>query len=60
MPAAAFTASSNDLTLSVDGSASSDSDGTIESYAWDFGDGNTGTGATAEHTTRRPDPTWCG
>ncbi|MBI2374011.1 MAG: PKD domain-containing protein [Deltaproteobacteria bacterium] len=33
-----------------DGSASSDSDGTIASYAWDFGDGATATSATADHT----------
>jgi subtilisin family serine protease len=32
-----------------DGSGSSDADGSIASYAWDFGDGATATGATAEH-----------
>ena len=32
--------------VSLDGTGSSDSDGTIASYAWTFGDGNTGTGAT--------------
>jgi len=30
--------------VSFDGSGSSDIDGIIASYAWDFGDGNTGTG----------------
>jgi MYXO-CTERM domain-containing protein len=35
--------------VSFDGSASSDSDGTIAAYAWDFGDGSTATGATAAH-----------
>ena len=33
-----------------DGSASVDTDGEIVSWEWDFGDGNTGTGETAEHT----------
>jgi len=36
--------------LVFDGSASSDSDGSIVSYSWDFGDGNTGTGVTPAHT----------
>ncbi len=38
------------IPLSFDGSASSDPDGTIVSYAWDFGDGNTGTGVSPTHT----------
>ena len=36
-----------DATLSVD------PDGTIVSYAWDFGDGTTGTGVTLHHTYSR-------
>jgi PKD repeat protein len=49
-PTAAFTSTSTGLTLSVDGSGSTDSDGTVSSYAWNFGDGGTATGSTAEHT----------
>ena len=49
LPTASFTSSTADLTASFDASASSDSDGTIATYAWDFGDGHTGTGVTASH-----------
>ena len=35
------------LTVSVDGSASFDTDGSVVSYAWDFGNGQTATGPTA-------------
>ncbi|RJU01667.1 PKD domain-containing protein [Arthrobacter frigidicola] len=49
-PAAAFTSKATGLAASFDGSGSTDSDGTIASYAWDFGDGSTGTGATATRT----------
>jgi PKD repeat protein len=49
-PVAAFTSSAHDLDLSVDASGSTDSDGTIASYAWTFGDGGTATGPTASHT----------
>ena len=49
-PVARITSSTNRLVLSVDGSSSSDADGTVASYAWDFGDGSNGTGATASHT----------
>lgn len=38
------------LTVSFDGSGSTDSDGTIASYAWSFGDGATATGAAVQHT----------
>ena len=49
-PTAAFTSSTSNLTASVNGSGSTDSDGTIGSYAWNFGDGTTGTGVTASRT----------
>ena len=38
------------LTVSFDGSASADSDGSIATYLWDFGDGSTADGKTASHT----------
>lgn len=38
------------LTVTFDGSQSSDSDGSIASYNWDFGDGSTGSGATVQHS----------
>ncbi|ACM58390.1 PKD domain-containing protein [Halorubrum lacusprofundi] len=53
LPSASFTYSPSDPTtddtISFDGSGSSDSDGTISSYAWDFGDGATATGKTVSH-----------
>jgi len=39
-----------DETVSFDGSNSSDSDGSIAAYEWDFGDGTTATGQTASHS----------
>jgi large repetitive protein len=49
-PAATFNFSSNGLRCSFDGSGSRDSDGTIGSYVWNFGDGTTGSGARVSHT----------
>lgn len=36
--------------ISFDGSGSTDSDGSVASYAWNFGDGGSGTGATPTHS----------
>src|SRR3954452_7910609 len=49
-PSAVVTVSCAQLTCSFDGSRSSDPEGPISSYSWNFGDGSTGTGATANHT----------
>ncbi|MDD0857163.1 PKD domain-containing protein [Arthrobacter alpinus] len=48
-PLASFTNSCTNLVCTFDGSASN-SKGTVASYAWNFGDGTTGTGATPSHT----------
>lgn len=48
-PTASFTFACTDLSCDFDGSGSTDSDGTIASYSWDFGDGNTGSGVTTSH-----------
>jgi serine protease len=46
---AVITSEVDPLTISFDANASSDSDGSISSYSWDFGDGNTATGTTVSH-----------
>ncbi|AHI00060.1 hypothetical protein GCM10010174_81720 [Kutzneria viridogrisea] len=48
-PSASFTAQCQS-TCKFDGSASSADGATISSYAWDFGDGQTGTGVSTTHT----------
>jgi PKD repeat protein len=49
-PTAAYTSSCSDLSCSFDAGGSADSDGTIANYSWDFGDGTSGNGKTADHT----------
>jgi PKD repeat protein len=49
-PVAEFSATQSELSVSVDGTASEDPDGSIAAYAWDFGDGSNDTGPTASHT----------
>ena len=52
-PEAAFTVSIDSgtapLSVSFDASESADSDGTITTYAWSFGDGNAGSGSILTH-----------
>ncbi len=49
-PTAAFTSTASKLKVSFDATGSADSDGAISSYAWDFGDGTTGSGVSPEHS----------
>ncbi len=52
-PTASFTTTCTNLACSLDAGASRDSDGSISSYAWTFGDGTNGSGATVSHTYAR-------
>ena len=47
---AAPTAGNAPLAVAFDAGGSADSDGTITSYSWDFGDGFSGSGANVDHT----------
>ena len=49
-PEARFTSSAVGLEASLDASSSTDSDGSIASFAWTFGDGSNGTGVKPSHT----------
>ncbi|HEY3208959.1 MAG TPA: PKD domain-containing protein [Actinomycetota bacterium] len=52
-PHASFTVACAGLSCSFDGSGSADSDGSIATYAWDFGDGASGSGQTVSHAYGR-------
>lgn len=48
-PIPEFTIICSDLTCNFDATNSSDPDGSIESYQWNFGDGNSNSGIAVEH-----------
>lgn len=50
LPTASFTDSCTDLDCFFDGTGSSDTDGSISSYSWNFGDGSTATGSSVSHS----------
>ena len=49
-PTADFNFSADDLDVAFDGTASTDPDGTISAYSWDFGDGQSSTASSPDHT----------
>jgi len=53
-PHAAFSVTRDLMVASVDASGSADPDGTITGYAWDFGDGSSGSGVTTTHEYLNP------
>ncbi|MEL7161404.1 MAG: PKD domain-containing protein, partial [Bacteroidota bacterium] len=53
-PLAEFTATPDELTVVFEGVGSQDFDGTVDAYAWDFGDGNTSDLAAPTHTYAAP------
>ncbi len=48
-PVAGFSSRVEGLSVGFDGSGSGDSDGSVASYAWDFGDGSSGSGVAPGH-----------
>ena len=57
LPQASFTLVCTGVHCSLNGSGSTDSDGFIVGYSWEFGDGTTGSGASVQHVYREPAPT---
>lgn len=53
-PKAEFTSSCDALACAFDASTSSDPEGKLTGYAWDFGDGTTATTAITDHTYTQP------
>ncbi len=54
-PTASFTFDCTELTCDFDASDSTAGDAPIDTYEWDFGDGNTDTGVTTTHTYAEDD-----
>jgi PKD repeat protein len=54
-PVAAFSVASTGLIASFDASASTDADGTVEEYLWDFGDGSSAVSTTSPTIEHRYD-----
>jgi hypothetical protein len=54
LPVPSLTADLSGLTVSMDASSSTDEDGALSGFSWDFGDGATGEGVTAQHTYAAP------
>ena len=56
-PQAAFTSTVSNLTVGVDAAGSTDPDGAITGYAWNWGDGTTSTARPPRTPSWRPAPT---
>ncbi len=52
-PKGQVSASASDLTVTTNGAGSTDPDGVVVSYAWNFGDGGKATGATSKHSYQK-------
>ncbi|WP_152185018.1 PKD domain-containing protein [Segeticoccus rhizosphaerae] len=53
-PVAAFTSGCTALDCTFDGTGSSDPDGSVASWSWNFGDGTTATGSRPSHSYTSP------